>query len=67
MQFLTDVSVQHVGSIFKGKEFLDSWPLKMGPISWTETSARNCIYWLRYTPEERSSRGLWSSRNPPGP
>jgi hypothetical protein len=35
--FLTDLSVQPIGSIFKGWEIQeDSWPLKMGPIGFPE-------------------------------
>jgi hypothetical protein len=34
---------------------LDSCPLKVGPIGYPETSARNCHYALRDIPEERSS------------
>ena len=35
--------------------FLDSWPLKMGPIRRPETSVRNYHYSLRNNPDERSS------------
>ena len=37
---------------------LESWPLKMGPIGCSETSARN-YYSLRNSPEERSSQCHW--------
>ena len=37
---------------------LRSWPLKMGPIGWPETSVRNCHYSLRNSPQERSSHLL---------
>jgi hypothetical protein len=32
-----------------------SWPLKMGPISFPETSVQNCHSTLRHIPEERRS------------
>jgi hypothetical protein len=32
------------------KKFLDSWPLKMGPIGFLETWVRNCHYTLRNIP-----------------
>jgi len=32
-----------------------SWPLKIGPIGCPETSVRHYHYWLRNSPEERSS------------
>ena len=35
--------------------FLDSLPLKIGPIGCPETPVRNCHYSLRNSPEERSS------------
>jgi hypothetical protein len=37
-----------------------SWTLKMGPICGPETSVRNYHYWLRNSPEERSSHLLHS-------
>ena len=37
---------------------LDSWPLKMGPMGYPETSVRNCYYMLRNVPEERSLHTL---------
>ena len=62
-QFLTDVSGQPVGPIFKGQavqeEFLHyswtAWPLKIGPISCAETSVPNYHSTLRKIPEERRS------------
>ena len=36
--------------------FLDSWPLRMGPIGCPETSVRNYQYLLCNNPEERSSQ-----------
>ena len=39
----------------------DSLPLKMWPIGCTETSVRNCHYWLRHIPEERGSRPIYLS------
>jgi len=44
----------------KGKltgDFFDSRPLKMGPISCSETSIRNYHYSLRNSPEEGSIQG----------
>ena len=38
--------------------FLDSWPLKIGPIGCPETSVWNYHYSLRNNPEERSSHLL---------
>jgi hypothetical protein len=35
--------------------FLDSWPLKMGPICWSEMSVRNYRYSLCNNPEEHGS------------
>jgi hypothetical protein len=35
---------------------------KPGPISWSETSAMNCHYWLRNTREEHSSHLLHARR-----
>ena len=69
--FLTDVSGQHVGPIFMGKEskkilhsmVQDSWPLRMGPIGSPETSVRNYHYMLRNSPEDRSSQNeSWIAR-----
>jgi len=34
----------------------NSWPLKIGPTGFPETSARNYYYSLRNKPEERSSQ-----------
>jgi len=57
-QFLTDVSGQNIGPIFR-----NSWPLKMGPRGCPETSVGNCHYSLRNSPEERSwRRNVVSSR-----
>jgi hypothetical protein len=36
-------------------ELKASWPLKMGPIGCSETSAQNCHYTLPTIPEERRS------------
>jgi len=47
------------GPIFRNQEYFwlwYFWLLNMGPISFTETSVRNCRYLLRNDPEERSSQ-----------
>ena len=36
------------------EDCLDSWPLKMGPVSYSETSARNHHYILRNNTEEHN-------------
>ena len=56
-KFLTDVSEQHMGPIFRGQE-----PLKTGPIGLPETSVRNYHYTLRNNPQVLSSLlPLWWS------
>ena len=42
----TDVSGQPIGPIIKGQVsfFLDTWPLKMGPIGYPESSVLNQLY-----------------------
>ena len=47
----------NIGMIFPQKLFLDSWPLKMGPIICPETSLINYRYSLPNIPEARR----WSS------
>jgi len=44
----------------KNLYFLDSWPLKLGPIGCSKTSVRNYHYSLRNNPEEPSSYLLCS-------
>jgi len=44
------------GSKILNSRILESWPLKMGPISCPETSGRNYDYTLRNSPEEHSSQ-----------
>ena len=45
------------GSRIQKRNFpLDSGTLRMGTIICPETSVRNCRYWLRNNPEERSSQ-----------
>ena len=51
---LQDSRIQEVKKLLGS--YLHSWPLKMGPIVCTETSVGNYHYWLRHSPEERSSR-----------
>ena len=45
--------------------FLDSWPLNMGPLSYPETSVRNCHHSLHNNSEECSSYLLrgWSLKS----
>ena len=47
----TDASGQHIGPVFKGRDFA----LKIRSICCPETSARNHQYTVRTAPEERSS------------
>ena len=42
-------------STFRGKLSVPSWPLKMGPTGYPETSVRHYHYTLRNVPEERRS------------
>jgi hypothetical protein len=55
------------GSLRNLSVISSSWPLKMGPIGFPETSARNYHYSLRNDPEERCSLlvsfSFWSSRS----
>ena len=51
-QFLTDISGQHIGPIFKGQE------IQMRPIGFPWTSVRNYHRTLRNIPEEYMSRLL---------
>jgi hypothetical protein len=45
------VSGQPIGPLLR-----TSWPLKVGPVGFPETSARNCLYALRKIPKERRYR-----------
>jgi hypothetical protein len=64
LTFRENPSVQSSGvknpkiGLLTPEERLDSWPLKMGPIGYPETSVRNCHYSLRNIPQERSSNLL---------
>ena len=61
LQFLTDVSAQTIGPIFRSQESKkknNSWPLKMGLIGCPETSVINYRHSPRNNPEEHSSHLL---------
>jgi len=51
---MNDFSEHSFGPVFKGRNL--SVHLKMEPIVSAESSARDCHFSLRYSPEERSYR-----------
>ena len=62
MYLLSTLRVQWLAFVSTVKNVFDSWPLKLGPIGFPETSARNYHKTLPAIPEERRYERTWNLR-----